>query len=222
MGNRAVITFGVRTEDGKYLTDYESIKYQAGIYLHWNGGYDSVLGFCEYCKVRQFRGGDYGLARMTQVIANFFGGNLSIGVGVLDHMDCDNGDNGVYVLSDDFEIIDRLFYEGDEQDEYNLIEMLEEINNKQPVADKVPDGLFKGSITPVNEIRVGDEIFYSDYDGSITRCRVVGVGNYGDVVNGHDVTGIPFIDHYGEDGTEQQRKNPNNYLFGDAYIVARD
>ena len=67
MGNRAVIT----TVDGWKNNGI-------GIYLHWNGGKDSIEAFLKYCKLRGFRNGDYGMARLTQVIANFFGGELSI------------------------------------------------------------------------------------------------------------------------------------------------
>ncbi len=40
MGNRAVIT----TEDK-----------QMGVYLHWNGGRDSVEAFLDYCDLQGFR-----------------------------------------------------------------------------------------------------------------------------------------------------------------------
>ncbi len=62
MGNRAVIT----TPDKKM-----------GIYLHWNGGRDSVEAFLHYCELHGFRSPDrdpYGWARLCQVIGNFFGG----------------------------------------------------------------------------------------------------------------------------------------------------
>ena len=67
MGNRAIIT----TKEG-----YQNNG--AGIYLHWNGGRDSVEGFLLYAKLQGCRGGDYGLARMTQYIGNWFGGTLSL------------------------------------------------------------------------------------------------------------------------------------------------
>ena len=69
MGNRAVIT----TQDEKM-----------GIYVHWNGGYDSVNAFLKYCELRGYRSPTedltYGFARLAQVICNFFGGGLSCGV----------------------------------------------------------------------------------------------------------------------------------------------
>jgi hypothetical protein len=87
MGNRAVITFAKKPTSRSL-----------GIYLHWNGGPESVLAFLEAANYFQVREGDdaYELARMVQIIGNYFGGTTSIGVGVLRSLDCDNGDNGVY------------------------------------------------------------------------------------------------------------------------------
>ena len=91
MGNRAVIATGQKPTD-------------LGIYLHWNGGPESVLAFMRAAKDLGMRAPDingdqtYGMARLCQVIGNFFGGSTSIGVGTLSQLDCDNGDNGVYYI----------------------------------------------------------------------------------------------------------------------------
>ena len=119
MGNRAVIT----TE-----------KQDLGVYLHWNGGRDSVEGFLKYCKDQGFRAPEkdsYGWARLVQVIANFFGGGLSVGIDRYGSLDCDNGDNGVYVIRD-WEIVGRKYFEDrTEQQEYPLDEMVKEVASKQ-------------------------------------------------------------------------------------------
>lgn len=98
MGNRAVITFkGAKGND-------------LGVYLHWNGGVDSVLGFLQAAKELRIRGGGdkaYFFARFCQIIGNFFGGTNSVGIGRLKELDCDNGDNGVYYLADDLTIVAR-------------------------------------------------------------------------------------------------------------------
>lgn len=128
MGNRAVITYKGRG------------KKRVGIYLHWNGGRDSVNGFLAYCKAKNFRGpvsDCYGMARLTQIISNFFGGGLSIGVDTLDRLDCDNMDNGLYIIDDDWHIVGRKYFEGPEQAEYDLYEMLESINNHQPKSEQL-------------------------------------------------------------------------------------
>ena len=129
MGNRAVIT----TKDKAI-----------GIYLHWNGGRDSVEAFLKYCKLQGFRcpeSDNYGWARLCQVISNFFGisgGGLSIGVGEYDSLDTDNGDNGVYII-ENWEIVDREYFDGIEQQSYDLVEMLVAIDESQPIGMRFID-----------------------------------------------------------------------------------
>ena len=92
MGNRAVIAF----QDASHT---EVQPDSVGVYLHWNGGPESVLAFLDAAKelgVR--RENEYGAARLCQIIGNWFGGNLSIGIGTCRTMDTDNGDNGTYVV----------------------------------------------------------------------------------------------------------------------------
>lgn len=99
MGNRAVIAFA-SDETGKTVEPY-------AIYLHWNGGPESVYAFCDYAaKVASDRfPGDqsYGMARLVQIIGNFMGGTMSLGIFDLDPKhpekgNGDQGDNGLYVI----------------------------------------------------------------------------------------------------------------------------
>lgn len=131
MGNRAVIT----TKD-----NFENNG--IGIYLHWNGGRDSVTAFLTYARMRGFRvpeGDCYGWARLCQIIANFFGGELSIGIDKCDNLDCDNWDNGVYFI-EDWKIVGRANFNGEEQNEYDLAKMLVEIDSSQPTRDQMGEG----------------------------------------------------------------------------------
>lgn len=126
MGNRAVIT----TKDKKI-----------GVYLHWNGGRDSVEAFLKYCELKHYRTPEtdcYGWARLCQIIGNYFGGNTSIGIDLYNRLDTDNGDNGVYII-EDWKIVDRLFISWPEQHEYDLVEMLKDINKAQPKNEQIPD-----------------------------------------------------------------------------------
>ncbi len=86
MGNRAVIT------TRKDLKDI-------GVYLHWNGGRDSVEGFLTYCKIKGYRPPEYdnyGWAYLCTTIGNFFGqSGLSLGVDVANKLDCDNWDTRI-------------------------------------------------------------------------------------------------------------------------------
>ena len=126
MGNRAVIT----TKEKKI-----------GVYLHWNGGRDSVTAFLTYCKMKVYRtpeSDNCGWARLCQVIGNFFGGECSIGIDEYDVLDTDNGDNGVYII-ENWEIVDREFYNGAEQNNHDLLEMLKDINKCQPEKEQFRD-----------------------------------------------------------------------------------
>jgi hypothetical protein len=126
MGNRAVIT----AENSK-----------VGVYLHWNGGRDSVEGFLKYCELQGYRSPDadsYGWARLCQTIANFFPGGLSVGIDIVDNLDCDNGDNGTYIIKD-WKIVGRKHFKGSEQKEYDLFDMVKGINDCQPDSIKIKD-----------------------------------------------------------------------------------
>jgi len=139
MGNRAVIAF----VDDKGKQDKNSV----GIYLHWNGGRDSVEGFLQAAKDYGIRSGSYGVARLTQIICNSFPGTLSVGVGVVKKLDCDNYDNGVYWVDKEFNIVAREYIEKyglvagtfKEQQEYKLSEFVKEVKETNSfVFDKDP------------------------------------------------------------------------------------
>ena len=147
MGNRAVIT--LKPHEGK------SYDNQVGIYVHWNGGRDSIEAFLTYCKLQGFRSpssDSYGFARLTQVIANFFGGGLSIGVDTCKHLDCDNYDNGVYLIKE-WEIAGRDNFKGQEQKDYSLINMLIAIDKCQPADMQLGESKIKESlVTPQTQV----------------------------------------------------------------------
>ena len=88
MGNRAVITF-----QDKSLEELD--KSQVGIYLHWNGGIESIEGFCMAASLLDIREP----ARFIQMLGNWYKGHLNVYVDTVGRLDCDNYDNGVYVLN---------------------------------------------------------------------------------------------------------------------------
>ena len=195
MGNRAVITTKENwRNDG------------VGIYLHWNGGRDSVEAFLKYCDLKGYRSPSndcYGWARLCQVIGNFFGGNTSVGIDTLWHLDCDNYDNGVYII-DGWEIVDRAYFTGNEQNDYDLNEMLETIDKAMPEQERITDFL-KAEETDLVEI--GDKIVFMDWNGQAVKAEVIGFGE-DEWVNGTNVKGVPYINLYGEN----PENNINNYL----------
>ena len=106
MGNRAVITTtNALNENGTFK------KHEIGIYLHWYGSEESVQNFLDLAKekgVRKPEDDNYGWARLCQVIGEEIGGyELSIGIDTLEHLDCNNGDNGVYIFKD-WKIVDHF------------------------------------------------------------------------------------------------------------------
>ena len=113
------------------------------MYLHWNGGRDSVEAFLKYCELKGYRTPErdnYGWARLCQIIGNYFGGELSLGIDKYEKLDKDNGDNGVYII-ENWKIVDREFIDWPEQNEYDLISMLRDINNHQPEREKLEDSV---------------------------------------------------------------------------------
>jgi len=95
MGNRAIIT------TSPYKTS------NVGIYVHWSGGQESVEAFLDVARDLGVRDPvsdpDYAMARLCQIIGNFYGGNLSLGIGRVSNLD--PGDNGVFTVGQDWKLI---------------------------------------------------------------------------------------------------------------------
>ena len=128
MGNRAVITTKESWENNGI-----------GVYLHWNGGRDSVVAFLKYFSLKGYQSPEhdnYGWARLCQVVGNYFGGTFSVGIDTLDHLDTDNGDNGVYII-ENWEIVDRYYAPEIEQDCYPFDEMIKSIDECMPKRERI-------------------------------------------------------------------------------------
>ena len=201
MGNRAIIQTRESYEN-------EGI----GVYLHWNGGHDSVSAFLKYCELKGYRAPDtdsYGWARLCQVIGNYFGGSLSLGI---DNFSKDAGewqDNGTYII-EGWEIVDRKFYDYEEQDEYDLLDMLLEIDKAQPEKEQLGKAFITAEEVIPSDLKVGDRVYVpSFYDGRYVIHTVVGFGQ-NESLNGTDVRGVPYIDLYERDGDYSW--NINNYI----------
>lgn len=199
MGNRAVITTKENFENNG-----------VGIYLHWNGGYDSVSAFLEYCALKGYRPPDsdfYGWARLCQVIANFFGGTTSVGIDTVNRLDCDNFDNGVYII-EGWKIVGRRYFDGEEQDFYNIKEMLQGIDSSMPVEEQLGEYLEAEEI-PANELKVDDIVFVRGFEEKPEKHKIIGFGE-DNFVNGTNVKGLPYVDKYC--GTLGYENNINNYI----------
>lgn len=213
MGNRAVIT----TKDRKL-----------GVYVHWNGGRDTIQPLLKYCELKGYRppsSDSYGWARLCQVLGNFFGGSNSVGISTYTtDRQMDPGDNGIYVI-DGWEIVERLttdydsdfstsrmvaYPESQEQSEYDFDEMLKVFDESMPEAERL-GAYLDAEVIPVCELRLGDEVWMREIDGSVKAYPVVGFGT--GMVNGSDRTGVAYIKRYDHEGDYSW--SPNNYPHGD-------
>ena len=209
MGNRAVITT-------KENFDNNGV----GIYLHWNGGYDSVSAFLKYCELKGHRSPDtdcYGWARLCQVIGNFFGGTTSVGIDTVDKLDCDNWDNGVYII-EGWKIVDRKFFDGVEQQNYDMDDMLRDIDKAQPKEEQLGEYLTAKKIA-TEDLKIGDVVILVNYDGKIEKHHVMGFGDC-EIINGTNVGNMPFVDKYGDYFTYAD--NINNYIFTETVKVVEE
>lgn len=137
MGNRAVIAFR-----GGCTPTAECI------YLHWNGGRASIEGFLTAAKKLHIcprlgpADNKRAITQLGHLIAYFFFG-LDLGTTVYiepvwDAM-IDNGDQGMFLIDDQFNIVGRLFNEGDE--EFNPSKtafIIDTITARAPVFNDLP------------------------------------------------------------------------------------
>ena len=209
MGNRVVITTKQNLENNG-----------VGVYLHWNGGYDSVSAFLKYCELKGYRSLDkdcYGFARLCQVIGNFFGGTNSIGIDTVDKLDCDNYDNGVYIV-EGWNIVDRKYKRHEEQMNYLMEDMLMAIDDAQPEAEQLGEYLTAKEIS-TEDLKIGDTVILMNYDGKTEKHHVMGFGDC-EIINGTNVGNKPFVDKYGD--YFNYANKINNYILTDTVKVVEE
>lgn len=199
MGNRAII---------------QPINSTMGVYLHWNGGLDSVTAFLKYCEMKDYRpfGGKYsdgyGIARFCQVVGNFFGGNLSIGlVNNVTKDDAEGLDNGIYII-DGWKIVKRIGHKTLSEG-YDITEMLCDIDDAQPESERLTRGYITAEEVDPAELHIGDKIYCLNTEGQMEIHTVIGFGTFGQRCNGTDVTDVPYVNKYGDKNPEE---NINNYI----------
>lgn len=204
MGNRAIV---------------KPVDKNIGVYLHWNGSIESVSAFLEYCKLKDYRdfGGKYadgyGIARFCQVVGNFFGGGLSIGIetDVTESEEMAEWmDNGIYVI-DGWDICRRIGAPDDKQPKVSR-DMLLHIDQQQPEKEQLGESYILADVVEPSELEIGDRVFLLRYEGKPETYTVMGFAPEGTIRNGSDVSGVPYVDMYGKDGDYSW--NINNYLRG--------
>lgn len=217
MGNRGVITTEDRT---------------LGLYLHWNGSRDFVEPFLAYCGLKRYRPPSldmpYGYARLAQVIGNFFGGGLSVGVVpyTTDEEMLAGLDNGVYV-TEGWNIKGRLLpKEGFRDPPVNDMQRsLHCIDSRQPAKEQLR-GFIDAHEVAASDLRRQDQVWvYSNYRRVDNRfqagyvpakVRGIGCGELG----GTDVDGVPYTDAFSGDNPFPETVLAN-YLFEPAYRLIR-
>lgn len=203
MGNRAIV---------------KPIDKNIGVYLHWNGGIESVAAFLEYCKLKDYRdfGGKnsdgYGIARFCQVVGNFFGGGLSIGIET-DVTESEEAaewmDNGIYVI-DGWDIARRIGAPDDKEPKVSP-DMLLYIDQQQPEKEQLGENYILADVVDPKDLKIGDRVFLLRYEGKPEIHTVMGFAPPDTIRNGSNVGGVPYVDLYaGKDGDYSW--NINNYL----------
>ena len=182
MGNRAVIL-----SKNDMLADGKINPNQIGVYLHWNGGRDSVSAFLKYCKLKGYRSPStdcYGWACLCNVISNFFGDGMSLGIDIASRLDCKNYDNGVYII-DRWEIVGRLYNHGTEQSNYDVDSFVLELNERMPeqsrIDARVLKELLKAEEIPYQELTMGN-VIWTQYFGDWEKLIVTEVQEHSGLI----------------------------------------
>lgn len=199
MGNRAII---------------KPVNGSTGVYLHWNGGKNSVTAFLKYCELKEFRSftDSYGIARFCQVVGNFFGGGLSLGIeSDIEATEeyAEGIDNGIYIV-DGWKIVDHIG--SSYSDNYDLTEMLLEIDKRQPGKEQLGEAYIKAEEVDAKDLDLGDKVAVLDLEGHSEICEVV------DFTADWKEGTLPVIDKY----LNHAVINPNNILRGKVRRVRDD
>lgn len=222
MGNRAVITVkGSRK----------------GIYIHWNGGRDSVEPILWATKNLVANKAATAHTELENIAYTLDAVGFNPEIGKLNELDCDNYDNGVYITQN-YEIVGRKYHRGSEQKEYSFLAFVRFINEQLPkrlqknedellmlLASVIPSYSVNGKIKKedyIKNLNVGDIIYYKD-----TFYTLIGRAEKNKVVNGSDIEKgelfFNYTQHYepacqfkkSNDDLEHLSNNPNSYIHFD-------
>ena len=170
-------------------------NYFCEVYLHWNGGIESIVGFLKYCELKGYRDGDF--ARFIQVVGNFFGGGNTI---YLEKFNSNiDTDNGIYLVHN-WKIVNKKV-DKNILTKQSFKELFRIINSTQRKEEQLPEKLFDCKEVSVDDLKIGDTVFMYDSLYYNYNERVI-VGKHEDkfYVNG-------FKDDIGSYET-----NINNYI----------
>lgn len=120
-----------------------------GIYIHSSRGEDVIRALLMYCKFKGYRATNedgYGWSRLCQVICNYEGGALGIGIGNYYQWGYSLGKflaegDGIYLIKD-WEIKGKYFddeWVNRDIEESRMCELIKKINACQPVAEQMTE-----------------------------------------------------------------------------------
>ena len=119
-------------------------NYFCEVYLHWNGGIESIVGFLKYCELKGYRDGDF--ARFIQVVGNFFGGGNTI------YLEKFNSNIDIVNKKVDKNILTKQSFK----------ELFRIINSTQRKEEQLPEKLFDCKEVSVDDLKIGDTVFMYD------------------------------------------------------------
>lgn len=99
------------------------------------------------------------------------GGTLSLGIDCAGRLNCNNCDNCVYVI-EGWKIVDRLYFEGQEQDYYKLMDMLQSIDAKMPEEERLGSSFFNSEEVPIEDIEIGDEVLRATHERNLSYVKL--------------------------------------------------
>ena len=175
-----------------------------GIYLHWNGGRDSVEAFLRWAELSKLPSlENRGEIALAAVIANFFGndGNC-ISLETVDRANLEASapwDNGIYVV-EEHKIVERINPRQPEQRSHDLTEMLIFIDSRQPEHDQLGAQFLLAEERPTTELTAGERVFIREHYGEEKYVARTVLGH---------VNGTPYVDRY---ANQDNAKNPNSLI----------
>lgn len=170
-------------------------NYFCEVYLHWNGGIESIAGFLKYCELKGYRDGDF--ARFIQVVGNFFGGGNTI---YLEKFNSDiDTNNGIYLVHN-WKIVNKKV-DKNIFNEQRFKELIRIINSAQRKEEQLPKKLFDCKEVSVDDLKIGDTVFmYDNLYYNYNERVIVGKREDKFYVNGF------------KDDTGSYETNINNYI----------
>ena len=124
----------------------------------------------------------------------------------------------MYII-ENWNIVDRKYFEGIEQDNYNPLVFLKNIDECMPIDERLGEALDAVEV-PTTSLQIGDEVFMEDFYGKYEKFKVIGFGE-DRYVNGQNVKGIPYVNRYDHNNENDYTWNVNNYVRTETVLAVR-